>query len=220
MMQPPASIDLAPVFDEEFRARLLELFKWRRDVRAFQRKPVPPGVLEELMGTLDFAPSVGLSQPWRFVIIDDAARRAAVKASFETCNAEALAGQEETWAGLYARLKLAGLDDAPCHIAVCVEPSPIQGRGLGRATMPETTTYSAVIAIHTLWLAARTVGLGLGWVSILDPTKVLTALDLPNSWRLIAYLCVGYPEIENANPELERLGWEYRRPAKSHIVYR
>ena len=210
----------APVFDDAFRAKLLDLFRWRRDVRSFRREPVPADLLNELLEIATLAPSVGLSQPWRFVMVDDPARRAAVRASFEACNAEALAEQDKTRAGLYARLKLAGLDEAPCQIAVCVEAAPAQGHGLGRSTMPETTTYSAVMAIYTLWLAARAVGLGVGWVSILDPVAVMASLDVPKSWTLVGYFCLGYPATESDTPELERLGWEYRRPAKPDIVQR
>ncbi|HEX3983169.1 MAG TPA: 5,6-dimethylbenzimidazole synthase, partial [Acidisoma sp.] len=158
-----------PFFDAGFRMQLLELFRWRRDVRHFRPDPVPPAQLDRLLETACLAPSVGLSQPWRFVMVDDAGRRAAVRANFERCNAEALASQSDDHAARYARLKLAGLDQAPCHFAVFAEPDPEQGHGLGRRTMPETTAYSAVMAVYTIWLAARAEGLGLGWVSILDP---------------------------------------------------
>jgi 5,6-dimethylbenzimidazole synthase len=203
----------APVFDEDFRGRLLALFQWRRDVRHFRRDSVPAALLDALLEVACLAPSVGLSQPWRFVTVDDAARRAAVRASFERCNAEALASQPDDQAGLYARLKLAGLDQAPCHLAVFAESDPQQGHGLGRKTMPQTTAYSAVMAVHTLWLAARAEGLGLGWVSILDPQAVTAALDVPEGWVFIGYFCLGYPEEPHNAPELERLGWEHRRPA-------
>ena len=204
---------LAPVFDETFRTRLLTLFQWRRDVRHFRADPVPAALLDALLDVACLAPSVGLSQPWRFVTVDDAARRASVRASFERCNAEALASQSDDHAGLYARLKLAGLDQAPCHLAVFAESEPAQGHGLGRKTMPQTTAYSAVMAVHTLWLAARAEGLGLGWVSILDPTAVAAALDVPESWIFIGYFCLGFPQEPHDAPELERVGWEYRRPA-------
>jgi 5,6-dimethylbenzimidazole synthase len=203
----------APVFDEDFRGRLLALFQWRRDVRHFRREPVPDALLDALLEVAGLAPSVGLSQPWRFVTVDDPARRAAVRTSFERCNAEALASQSGDQAGLYARLKLAGLDQAPCHLAVFAESDPQQGHGLGRKTMPQTTAYSAVMAVHTLWLAARAEGLGLGWVSILDPAAVTAALDVPEGWVFIGYFCLGYPEEPHEAPELERTGWEYRRPA-------
>ncbi len=144
-----------PVFDDAFRAQLLELFKWRRDVRRFRSEPVPPGLLDRLLGVASLAPSVGLSEPWRMVTVDNPVRRAAVRASFEACNAQALAaqtlaGQAPSRANAYARLKLAGLDEAPCQFAVFAEADPGQGHGLGRATMPETTAYSAVMAVHTL----------------------------------------------------------------------
>ena len=203
-----------PVFDDAFRALLLDLFRWRRDVRRFRSEPVPAGLLDRLLDIASLAPSVGLSEPWRVVTVDDPARRAAVRASFEACNAQALAAQTlASQAAAYARLKLAGLDEAPCQIAVFAEPDPGQGRGLGRATMPETTAYSAVMAVHTLWLAARALGLGLGWVSILDPAAVAAALDVPPDWSLVGYFCLGYPQSEGTMPELERLGWEHRRPA-------
>jgi 5,6-dimethylbenzimidazole synthase len=210
----------APVFDGAFRAKLWDLFRWRRDVRCFRRDPLPVDLVNELLEIAALAPSVGLSQPWRFVMVEDPVRRAAIRASFETCNAAALAEQDDSRAGLYARLKLAGLDQSPCQIAVCVEADPVQGHRLGRGTMPETTTYSAVMAIHTLWLAARAVGLGVGWVSILDPVAVMAALDVPESWTLVAYFCLGYPAVESDIPELERLGWERRRPAKPSIIHR
>jgi 5,6-dimethylbenzimidazole synthase len=204
----------APVFDDAFRTKLNELFRWRRDVRHFSATPVPAAVLEALLDVACLAPSVGLSQPWRFVTVDDPARRAAVRANFGLCNAHALTAQAGARAALYARLKLAGLDAAPCHLAVFAEPDPDQGHGLGRATMPETTAYSAVMAVHTLWLAARAAGLGLGWVSILDPAVVKAALDVPPAWTFIGYFCLGTPQAEDDAPELEREGWERRRPAQ------
>jgi 5,6-dimethylbenzimidazole synthase len=209
-----------PVFDPAFRAQLGDLFRWRRDVRHFRPDPVPPDLLAELLETASLAPSVGLSEPWRFVTVDDPARRAAVRASFAACNEAARAGQPASRADLYASLKLAGLDEAPCHLAVFAEPDPPQGGGLGRRTMPETAAYSAVMAVHTLWLAARAHGLGLGWVSILDPAAVAAALDVPAGWVFIGYFCLGTPAETNAEPELQRLGWEARRPEGRILVRR
>ena len=185
-------------------------------MRRFRSEPLPEGLLEQLLELAHTAPSVGLSQPWRFVIVDDPARRAAIRASFEACNAAAAAGRPAE----YARLKLAGLDEAPCHLAVFADLDPEQGRGLGRATMPETAAYSAVIAVHTLWLAARAAGIGLGWVSILDPAAVVAALEVPPAWRFIGYLCLGYAEEIADTPELERAGWEHRRSIEACVVRR
>ena len=108
-------------------------------------------------------------------------------------------------------MKLEGLEQAPVHLAVCADEATAQGAGLGRRTMPETIRYSVVAAIQTLWLAARAEGLGVGWVSILDPEAARATLDLPEDWSFVAYLCLGWPEADNDVPELEREGWERRQ---------
>jgi 5,6-dimethylbenzimidazole synthase len=211
---------LPPAFDEAFRERLRELLTWRRDVRRFRRDPLPQGAVDRLIELAALAPSVGLSQPWRFVIVDDAAGRDAVRRNFAAANAAALAAQEPGRMAQYARLKLAGLDEAPCHLAVFADRATAQGHGLGRHTMPEMADYSAVAAVHTLWLAARAEGIGMGWVSILDPPAVREILDVPRSWRLIGYFCLGYPATADDIPALEREGWEARRPATEFMVRR
>jgi len=210
----------APRFDDAFRARLIELLEWRRDVRRFRADAPPEGALERLIGLAARAPSVGLSQPWRFVVVEDSARRRAVRAEFERCNAAALAAQAGERAAIYARLKLAGLDEAPLQLAVFADRETAQGHGLGRRTMPEMIEYSAVMAIHTMWLAARAEGLGLGWVSILEPARIGAILEVPPAWRFIGYLCLGYPQSEDDVPALERAGWEERRPAGGFILKR
>lgn len=205
---------LRPVeFDHAFRARLRELLVWRRDVRRFRRDALPNGALETLIDLACLAPSVGLSQPWRFVIVEDPARRGAVRQNFATCNAQALAAQDSCRASNYARLKLAGLQEAPAHFAVFADRSTAQGHGLGRRTMPEMIEYSAVTAVHTIWLAARAQGIGMGWVSILDPAALAEILNVPTDWKFIGYFCLGYPQTDDTIPELEQAGWEQRRPA-------
>ncbi len=202
---------ITPVFDAEFRAQFHELLRWRRDVRRFRTESVPREMLDELLSLAALAPSVGLSQPWRFVLVESPAGRAAIRDNFAAANAEALTGQAPGKSALYARLKLAGLDAAPVQFALFCEHDPAQGHGLGRRTMPQTLAYSAVMAVHTMWLAARVVGLGLGWVSILDPVAAKSALDVPEDWDFIGYFCLGWPEAEELVPELEREGWEKRR---------
>jgi len=210
----------APEFGPEFRATLYDLLKWRRDVRRFKRTPLPPGTIERLIAIACLSPSVGLSEPWRFVTVEDQSRRAAIRACFEDCNRDALRMQAPDRAALYARLKLAGLDDAPCQIAVFADRSTAQGAGLGRLTMPEALDYSVAISIHTLWLAARAEGIGLGWVSILDPKRIAAILDVPEHWVFIGYLCLGYPVAEDDRPALEREGWERRHPPAKAMLYR
>lgn len=209
----------APVFGPEFQAQLESLLAWRRDVRRFRGEALPPGMLDRLLGLAELAPSVGLSQPWRFVRVASPEARARVRANFEDANAAALADYSGARAGLYARLKLSGLEEAPEQLAVFCEVDPDQGHGLGRRTMPETLQYSTVCAVHTLWLVARAAGIGLGWVSILDAATLARDLEVPESWRLVAYLCLGYPEEAHEDPELARRGWEERRqPASLYIT--
>lgn len=207
-------------FGDEARALLLDLLIWRRDVRRFRRDALAAGTMERLVRIACLAPSVGLSQPWRFVLVDDACRRNAIRASFERCNAAALQRLQDDRASLYARLKLAGLDDAPCQFAVFADHAAGQGHGLGRMTMPLTVDYSAVMAVHTLWLAARAEGIGLGWVSILEPEIVVAALDVPPAWAFVGYFCLGYPVEDDNAPALERAGWEHRCDPSSVLFVR
>jgi 5,6-dimethylbenzimidazole synthase len=209
-----------PDFDAAFRARLRDLLIWRRDVRRFRDDALPESTLESLIELACLAPSVGLSQPWRFVIVANPAIRAAIRQNFAACNADALSSQGESRASLYAQLKLAGLDEAPGHLAVFADRSTEQGHGLGRRTMPEMIEYSAVTAVHTIWLAARAQGVGMGWVSILDPQAVTAALDVPADWKFIGYFCLGYPQADDTVPELEQSGWEQRRLPSSVILHR
>jgi len=207
-------------FDEAFRARLRDLLVWRRDVRRFRTEPLPAGTLVRLIELACLAPSVGLSQPWRFVIVDDPARRRAVRDDFTSCNADALKSYAGTLAARYIELKLAGLDEAPGQLAIFADPTTEVGHGLGRRTMPEMLEYSVVAAIATLWLAARAEGIGMGWVSILTPDRINALLDVPEAWRLIGYFCLGYPETDDTTPELERAGWEQRQDAGAFILRR
>ena len=106
------------------------------------------------------------------------------------------------------------------QLAAFADPDDGQGRGLGRLTMPETVDLSVAIAIHTLWLAARAEGIGLGWVSILDPAPLARLLDVPARWRLVGYLCLGYPQSEDDRPALQRAGWEERRDPACRLLHR
>jgi 5,6-dimethylbenzimidazole synthase len=208
----------APVFDAAFQHRLIELFQWRRDVRRFKTSPVAPGTIEDLVSLAALAPSVGNSQPWRFVSVETLAKRQAVIDDFNICNAEALSSYDGELAARYARLKLSGLREAPVHLAVFCDSQTSNGARLGQLTMPETLAYSVVAAIQILWLAARAQGLGLGWVSILHAELLKQTLDVPQPWQFIAYLCIGYPEEEHIDPELQRQQWQARlsEPAELH----
>jgi len=222
---PTSSYKQAPTprhrgFGQPFQAELAELFAWRRDVRHFRTDPVPEAVIDRLLDLACLAPSVGNAQPWRFVEVASPERRAEIIANYEAANAEALGGYRGERAALYASLKLSGLKEAPVHLAVFSDETTGQGLGLGRRTMPETLRYSTVTAVHTLWLAARARGLGLGWVSILDPAAAQRSLDVPENWTLVAYLCIGWPVEDHAEPELQQRGWQSREAACRQVLRR
>lgn len=200
-------------FDHEFREQFWELLKWRRDVRNFKPEPLAPDLLQHILSSTRFAPSVGLSESWRYVLVTRPEVRNQIKEDFEDANARALSGYSGDRAALYAHLKLAGLDSAPVHLAAFADRGTAQGYGLGCQTMPEMLDYSVVAAITTLWLTARAHGVGMGWVSILNPERINIILSVPAEWHLVAYLCIGYPERESPVPELEQAGWQKRREA-------
>jgi 5,6-dimethylbenzimidazole synthase len=193
------------------RAALYRAIALRRDVRAeFVSDPVPDDVLARVLGAAHQAPSVGLSQPWRFIVVRDRANREAVHAAFLRANAKAGDAYESADAERYRRLRLAGILDAPVNVCVTCDDDPGRGNGLGRATMPETVRYSTVCAIQNLWLAARVEELGVGWVSIVEPAELRTLLGIPEHVAIVAYLCIGYVSSFAPVADLERDGWETR----------
>lgn len=211
-----AQPDFGPAFQADFDA----LLKWRRDVRRFKTEPLANPLLHEILKLAALAPSVGNSQPWRFVTVASPSNRQAMRDHFQTCNTEALSDYQGEKAKQYAQLKLSGMDQAPTQIAVFCDHATDLGHGLGKKTMPETLDYSVVMAVHTLWLAARARGVGVGWVSILEPQKVEDILDAPNGWSFVAYLCMGWPEEEHEDPELVRHGWQDRVDISQFMVER
>ena len=142
------------------------------------------------------------------------------EAALLDANADALENYHGEQRAHYARLKLEGLENAPVQVAVFADEAAEEGSGLGRRTMPETLRYSVVAAVQTLWLAARAEGLGLGWVSILEPDVIHRALEVPPSWTLVAYLCIGWPVEEHLDPELDRHRWQQRLDVERLIFKR
>lgn len=209
-----------PIFDDAFKKKLTDLFVWRRDVRRFRTTPLQEGVLDDLLKEATLAPSVGNSQPWRFVKVTSQDKRQKIRDNFERCNVQAMQDFDGEQARIYAQLKLSGMDRAPEQVAVFCDSHTQTGKGLGQKTMPETLRYSVVSAIQTLWLSARARGVGLGWVSIIDPAFVKETLDIPNDWDFVAYLCIGYPEEEHDDPELIRHGWQDRLPLSEMVLER
>ena len=209
-----------PGFDPGFADGFDRLLRWRRDVRHFDLRAVAEGEVQALLQAAALAPSVGNAQPWRFVRVRSADLRARLAVHVDACGAAAAERQKGDRQALYRSLKLHGLREAPEVLTVFSDEAPVAGHGLGVATMPEALLYSTVMAIHTLWLAARVRGIGVGWVSILDPAVVTAMLDVPAAWRLIALLCIGYPAEPSDTPELERRGWQAREPLADRVLER
>ncbi|HZF37845.1 MAG TPA: 5,6-dimethylbenzimidazole synthase [Blastocatellia bacterium] len=207
-------------FLEEEKRGVYRAIAERRDVRSqFLPAPIPDAVLARLLWAAHCAPSVGLMQPWEFIVIRDAVVKQRVGDLFERANRKAAGVYEGEQRALYDSLKLAGILEAPINLCVTCHPTVSRGFGLGRQTMPETAHYSSVCAVQNLCLAARAEGVGVGWVSILDPVELRQALAIPPRVDPVAYLCLGYVNEFLSRPELEIKGWEQLVPLAELIHF-
>jgi len=207
-------------FEEGDRDAVYRAIRERRDVRkGFLQEPLPEDVLNRLLEAAHSAPSVGLMQPWRFILIRDLMVRQAVHRIFLSANQQACATYDGERQRDYAGMKLEGILEAPQNLCIVCDSNSTQGHQLGRRTMPETPVYSVVCAIQNLWLAARAEGIGVGWVSILDPHLLRGILNIPTEITPVAYLCLGYVDAFSSDPDLERSGWEKRVPLKEVLSF-
>lgn len=207
-------------FDENERNAVYRAIRERRDVRrGFLPEPVPDELLHRLLEAAHNAPSVGLMQPWRFIVVRDLAVRQRVHEIFLKANKQAMANYEGEQQQNYSGMKLEGILEAPQNLCIVCDSQSNQGHQLGRRTMPETAIYSAVCAVQNLWLAARAEGIGVGWVSILEPHSLRSTLKIPEQITPVAYLCLGYVDAFSKEPDLERAGWEKRTPLKSVLSF-
>ncbi|OQP61705.1 5,6-dimethylbenzimidazole synthase [Niastella vici] len=207
------------LFTPEDVAILRDIICNRRDVRGnrFLDRPVEEDVLQQLLDAAMHAPSVGFSQPWEFVLIKDTGIKQQVKESFIIENEKAAPVFEAEKQATYIHLKLEGIMEAPLNIAVFYKPAdrPV----LGQTSMEEAGMYSVVCAIQNMWLMARALNLGIGWVSILDAEKVKRIVKAPEQNKLVAYLCVGYTDGFYTQPELELVHWEKRKAVEKAVFY-
>jgi 5,6-dimethylbenzimidazole synthase len=207
-------------FAEQERDAVYRAISSRRDVRrGFLPEPLPGALLNRLLAAAHCAPSVGLMQPSRFIVVRDRVVREAVHGAFLEANEQALAAYTGDRRKLYSGLKLEGILEAPQNLCVLNDPQSARGHQLGRQTIPETAIYSTVCAIQNLWLAARAEGVGVGWVSILHLDRLREILRIPAEVVPVAYLCLGYVDSFANEPELERAGWEQRIPLESVVSY-
>ncbi|GLQ92890.1 5,6-dimethylbenzimidazole synthase [Dyella acidisoli] len=200
-------------FSDEQRAGLYRAIHERRDVRSqFLPDPIAPDVLARLLKAAHHAPSVGFMQPWDFIVIDSIDVKRAVKALYDDANADAAQNYSDERAALYRRLKLEGIVDSPINLCITCDRQRGGPHVLGRHTMLETDLFSTCLAVQNLWLAARAEGIGVGWVSIVDPARLAETLKLPAQVYPLAYLCLGYVSEFLPKPELEIAGWRSRLP--------
>ena len=218
MSQPPQPPTVSPAFSEVERDAIYKVIRGRRDVRhGFLPEPLPDSLLTRLLRAAHDAPSVGLMQPSRFIVIRSLAIRRQIHSAFQQANEQALARYQGERHDQYAGLKLEGILEAPQNLCIVCDAENEQGHGLGRQTMPQTAVYSTVCAVQNLWLAARAEGVGVGWVSILSPDALRSILSIPAHITPVAYLCLGYVDSFGNEPELERVGWERRAPLNSVV---
>jgi len=205
-------------FTQEDAQKLLTIMKARRDVRGnrFVNTPIEDEKLSMILEAGVVAPSVGYSQPWKFVIIKDQETKESLVENFNQENEKAKTIFEEN--ALYAQLKLEGIKEAPINIAVLYEPK--ESEVLGMTSMKKMGEYSVVCAVQNMWLMARSLNIGIGWVSILDETKVLQSIQAKPNTQLIAYLCVGYVDQFYKESELKTLGWEREKLLKECVVFK
>lgn len=189
----------------------------RRDIRRFRPDSVPDDVLRRVLEAAHRAPSVGLMQPWRFIVVRDEATRVAIRALAQRERLKQ-ADRFDERARHFLDQKVEGIVEAPLGICVCCDPGDPGVEVLGRGTIPETDVYSTACAIENLWLAARAEGLGVGWVSFYRPDDMRTALGIPPRVEPIAYLCVGWPDERPVRPGLESAGWAARAPLEAVLM--
>jgi 5,6-dimethylbenzimidazole synthase len=203
-------------FTKKDAKKLLQIIKARRDVRGnrFINKPIEDEKLDMILQAAIYAPSVGYSQPWKFVIIKDEKTKNDIVENFVYENEKAKKIFEQK--PLYDKLKLEGIKEAPINIAVLYEPKDEDV--LGMTSMKKMGEYSVVCAVQNMWLMARTLNIGIGWVSILDEKKVLKTLNIEDKTKLIAYLCVGYVDEFYNESELKTKGWEREKSLKECVL--
>lgn len=209
-----------PEIDQTRREAFYEVLFGRRDVRSqFLPDEIDDDVLMRILNAAHHAPSVGLSQPWDFIVVRDRVLRKAVKAAFDEANMEAAGRFSGERAERYKSLKLEGILDAPVNICVTCDRERGGPVVLGRTHQPDTDIYSTVCAVQNLWLAARAENLGVGWVSIIEPERLHTLLDLPENVLPIAWLCVGKVSEFLDQPELQQKAWAKRDSLRQRIHF-
>ncbi|WP_026341479.1 5,6-dimethylbenzimidazole synthase [Actinomadura atramentaria] len=197
---------------------LYDVIGRRRDVRAeFTGASVPDDVLDRVLNAAHAAPSVGLSQPWDFVVVRDLAVRRSFRDHVEQERAAFAATLDSDEAKVFARIKIDGVLESALSVVVTYDPSRGGPAVLGRHAIADTGLYSVCLAIQNLWLAATAEDLGVGWVSFYREPFLRELLGIPDGIRPVAWLCLGPVTRLRTTPDLERHGWRRRRPLDAAV---
>ncbi len=204
--------------DEGARAALYEVIGSRRDVRRFRSDPVEAGILRQVLEAAHQGPSVGHSQPWRFVVVRAAETRERAALLADRQRLGQASRLEEEAGRQMLDLTLEGIREAPVGIVVCCDRRTPPAGVLGRATFVDADLWSCACAIENLWLAARAEGLGVGWVTLFEPAELAGLVGLPPGVEPLGWLCVGWPDERPPVPGLETRGWSKRMPLEEVVM--
>ena len=212
--------ELAESFTDEEKKGFYKAIYSRRDVRSrFTSRPIEEKILSRILNAAHHAPSVGFSQPWNFILIKDDATRKKIKDSFDRERVRSSRLVEEPRKTKYLSFKLEGILESAVNLCVTYDPTKFGPFVIGRSSIPEAGLYSVCCAVQNLWLAARTEGIGLGWVSILSNETLKDVLELPEHVVPVAYLCLGYVDEFAEKPDLEAAGWLPRLGLSDVVFY-
>ncbi|AUS06137.1 5,6-dimethylbenzimidazole synthase [Pseudotamlana carrageenivorans] len=192
----------------------------RRDTRHFTEAEVPEAVLLKALDAAHAAPSVGLSEPWRFVVVQSTARKKEIKALFNASNEQAKLGiTDKNQSTLYNTFKLEAIEETPLGIAIFCDSSTLDNFTIGTIGNTSTLEWSCACAVQNLWLSLTEQGFGAGWVSILDYSKFEKLFDVPKAWKSLGYMCIGKPATDyGRQPMLQKEKWK-SRSKKPYVEY-
>lgn len=199
------------------RDGLYAIVNARRDVRRFRPDPVPDETLWRVLAAAHTAPSVGHSQPWRFIVVRDPELRTRASLLADRERLRQAEQMEPDSARRLLDLQLEGIREAPLGVVVCCDRRTPASGVLGRATFTDADMWSCAAAIQNLWLAARAEGLGLGWVTLFQPADLADLVALPRGVETLGWLCLGWPDERPPAPGLARAGWSKKLPLEAVV---
>ncbi|MCW2868046.1 MAG: cob(II)yrinic acid a,c-diamide reductase [Marmoricola sp.] len=206
-------------FPPEARRALYDVLGARRDIRRYRPDPLDPALVRRVLQAAHQAPSVGHSQPWRFIVVSDPTTRDRAARMADEQRLRQAAGMEPDSARRLLDLQLEGIREAPLGVVVACDRRAPAGGVLGRATFPDADLWSCACAIENLWLAARAEGLGVGWVTLFDPDELRGLVGVPDGVVTLGWLCLGWPDERPPEPGLERAGWSRRQPVEDVVLH-